>query len=521
MKSMHQSSSSSNKKKTVAIIGGGVSGITSCKSAIECGLEPTVFEKNSVFGGTWSPKFGYTWDSMKTNISKYSFMFSDFPFPKDAPQNPTNQDAIKYLSDYIDRFNLLNCFKFNSKVLNVCRYSTDDNNEVKWKVEWEDTKTGTSDLKEIFDFIIVASGFFTEPNPMDESMKKGSYTTSFAKDYRNPKQFKGKRVAVLGSSYTGFEIASDLVSSSEVTEPVLQIAYRIPWIIERQIIKDNGESIPIDILFYSRAANKRTRDISDSIISNRNKYDYLSKVSKQLSVGPELQVDTPPEHPQSVVISDGYVEHVKNKKIIVRKHSSIGKIEGNSIQFNGDSQEYKIDHVIICCGYKLRLPFFQKDIQDEMSFQKDDPIQPVLLHKTVFPPPSNILKNIAFVGMYKGVFLPCVELQARWICMVFSGIINHPSDQDILTGIERERETRDKKPRPQFPRGDFVQFCEELAQQIGAQPDYETIQKDNPELYRKLWNNFLAPSSYRYCGYHSNKELSLEQMDEIDSLFYK
>jgi hypothetical protein len=31
--------------KTIAIIGGGPSGIISCKEALKCGLNPTIFEK--------------------------------------------------------------------------------------------------------------------------------------------------------------------------------------------------------------------------------------------------------------------------------------------------------------------------------------------------------------------------------------------------------------------------------------------------------------------------------------------
>eukprot|EP01132_Coremiostelium_polycephalum_P002229 gene2229-2747_t len=517
--------------KTIAIIGGGVAGITSCKSALECGLKPTVFERYSTFGGTWSPISGIAWSTLNTNLSKYTFMYSDFPFKKEGSLCPNTIEVYQYLNDYINHFNLLQYFKFNSNVLDIRQ----DNSNSGWIVEWIDKSNNSGKVQCMkYDFVIIATGFFSEPTPIKESMKEFENFTgefSFGMDYRDSESFKGKRVAILGSSFTGCEIASALAKNNQYP---LHIVYRVHWVIERKVkVPDESNATmppreyPIDIVFYRRDLSFQANQLPIEEMNRRN-YEFFSRIARRQISCPELKVDAAPEDPQWLVVSDGYVDNVIEKKIQVRKRKSIVKIDGKKIYFKNNHtkddstrvdslEEQEIDHIIFCTGYRLKLPFFKRDILDQLYYDENDPLQPVILHKTVFSPN---LKNIGFVGIYKGVFLPTIELQSRWICMVFSGILKYPSNQEMLVGIQKELDVRNSYPKQQFPHGDYVQFCENLAKEIGSQPDYENIKSKDPVLYRQLWNNFLAPSSWRLFGFNSDPELAKNQLKEIDKLFY-
>jgi len=48
----------------------------------------------------------------------------------------------------------------------------------------------------------------------------------------------------------------------------------------------------------------------------------------------------------------------------------------------------------------LRCPF-SEDLKGALGYDPQDRLQPLLLHKTVFPP-SPFPPNLAFVGMYRG-----------------------------------------------------------------------------------------------------------------------
>ena len=65
----------------VAVIGAGPSGLTAAKHLIERGLEPIVLERGEDVGGQWnvgSPHSG-VWPGMRTNTSRTTTAFSDFP----------------------------------------------------------------------------------------------------------------------------------------------------------------------------------------------------------------------------------------------------------------------------------------------------------------------------------------------------------------------------------------------------------------------------------------------------------
>ncbi|CAJ0919588.1 unnamed protein product, partial [Ranitomeya imitator] len=72
---------------------------------------------------------------------------------------------------------------------------------------------------------------------------KGQYLHS--RDYKNPEQFKGKRVIVIGIGNSGGDIAVEL---SRTASQVFLSTRRGSWIINR--VSDYG--YPVDMLYLSR-----------------------------------------------------------------------------------------------------------------------------------------------------------------------------------------------------------------------------------------------------------------------------
>jgi len=73
--------------KRVAVIGAGVSGLTTAKCLLDDGLMPVVFEQSAHIGGIWNSDEnlpdggGIAYRSLRTNTSRLMMAFSDFPFP--------------------------------------------------------------------------------------------------------------------------------------------------------------------------------------------------------------------------------------------------------------------------------------------------------------------------------------------------------------------------------------------------------------------------------------------------------
>ncbi len=482
--------------KTVAIIGAGPSGEVAAKSAVECGLKPTIFEKSPNIGGLWQPKVGSTWDSMRTNISHYTCMFSDFAWKPGTQDFPNQKEVYEYLCDYMKTFQLDQYLHLNTEVTKITKLSD------QWKVE---TVENSQQKEELFDFVIVASGIFSKaampPLPGREKFKGYIFHSN---DYKRPEGFVDKHVTILGNAFSGCEIASDAASTAK---HVSHIASKSFWIIPRYLTE---KKLPADLIFYSRAADLKSKDLPLEQ-NNASKNSWFRSLCVDQEKYPELKNDTDLKAPPFVAISDSYVKDVEEKRIDVKK-LTIDHLEADKIVFeNGQSENS--DAIICCTGYQAALLFFREDVLKELEFKPEDKLQPLLLHKTVFP---KNLPGLAFVGMYRGPYFGVMELQARWACMAFSGKVPLPTEAEINLGIEEEKKIRDQQPRPQFPHGNYVGFCEDLARQIGAAPNLEKIKEEGPELHKKLMDGPFTVASYRLNGFGSNPTLARQNIEQIN-----
>lgn len=91
--------------KTVAVIGGGPAGLVSAKHLLDAGLTPTVFTRSPRTGGMWDLESPLCWSSMRTNLSNYTCVFNDLPWPPEGTLDfPTHRQMGAYLLEYATRF---------------------------------------------------------------------------------------------------------------------------------------------------------------------------------------------------------------------------------------------------------------------------------------------------------------------------------------------------------------------------------------------------------------------------------
>src|ERR1051326_6589908 len=87
-------------RQRVAVIGAGVSGLAAAKCLLDEGLEPVVFEQRSEIGGLWNyheelpDGGGVMYRSLRTNTSKQTLAFSDFPLPENLPDYLHHTDVL-------------------------------------------------------------------------------------------------------------------------------------------------------------------------------------------------------------------------------------------------------------------------------------------------------------------------------------------------------------------------------------------------------------------------------------------
>lgn len=485
---------------TVAILGAGPAGLVAVKEALAVGLQPTGLDMAPQIGGLWKTSHGHMWDSMKTNICRYSCSFSDHPHLPKTADFPSQLEMFRYLCSYALRFKLMEHIRLNAEVKQVERSGE------KWKVTWKEDR---KNYNRLFDFLIVAVGAFTKPYiPCPRDGFTGEILHSA--HYKNPELFKNKNVVIIGNSFSGSEIAAEMAT---VAAKVTHVASGAFWIVPRYLPKE-GKQVPLDFVFYNRkGAYGSVGSPEAEILSRKNK--WLSSIATN-ALSPKLAYEKPYEESPFVIVSDTYSTSVAEGKIDLRKGRVVALNEKGVKLQGGDV--FDADSIIFATGYQFSLPFLTKDLLAKLEFDESDRLQPLLLHMATLHPEFT---NGAFVGMYRGPYFGVMELQARLAMNVFSGKALPPTEEEFNVGLAGERAIRNRVPRMQFPHSDYVIFSDKLAKAAGVLPNLEELKNSDPEAYKKLWEGFFIPANYRLTGTPEEKVAALAAIDEANAITTK
>ncbi len=512
----------------VAVIGAGTSGLVAARHLIHAGLRPTIFEVAKTVGGAWTPstltttpassacspasqtpsshskdKDGHVltidpsssnnrhhpaskmWKGLCTNLSKYTCRFSDWPWAEDASTFPTIEEMHDYLEGYAENFLfesssscdfLMECKVFNVEQLMGSPASMNSN----YKVEWTDLNTQRTHSRE-FGGVVVATGFFHAPQwptfLKDRINCRKNDILMHSADYRTHHSLRNKNVAVIGSSFSALEIASDVTRSAA---RVVNVIPSIPWVLPRWIpttVRSSENAhitiLPVDLVLYKR--HQAYPQIPEKTMLTpkdcRDRHLFLQSLvghkQSHSKLGEPRHFDEPP----LVSISDEYLDLVRDDKVEVVHGRLAGldddgtlRIRGSESDVDDDSPSMPLgnfDHVICCTGYAPQLhDFLSPDILSKLEYNPDDNFSPLTLAWDTLHPS---LPNLAFCGMYRGPYMGIMELQARLAAGLIGGKISLQEDQ-IYSAIKASKIVRSTLPHAQFPHFDYPGFMDTLSQ---------------------------------------------------------
>ncbi|KAF5305892.1 hypothetical protein FQR65_LT18648 [Abscondita terminalis] len=253
----------------VAIIGAGVSGILSLKYILESGFECDCFEETDTFGGTWVytpnsntdeyglPVYRSMYKNLLTTLPKEFMTFSNFPYPEHVSYSYlTSSDVLSYLSEYVHYFKLEKHICYFSMVTKV----QPENNM--WMVTVKNLITNTSNSK-LYDFVFVCSGHFRFPRvPVIPCQHLFQGIQMHSRYYRSPDIFQNKRVLLIGASFSGIDIAKQIVGHAKSVflshwnppKPTTDGITNKPTVTKFEksgVIFVDGSNEDIDVVIYS------------------------------------------------------------------------------------------------------------------------------------------------------------------------------------------------------------------------------------------------------------------------------
>ena len=392
--------------KKVAIIGAGPAGIVSARHLLKYGFSPRIFEKSSSIGGMWDPKSRRIWQSMKTNLSKYTCSFSELHWNRSTDVFPSQNDVYSYLLQYSERFIPPEHFTFQSKIVNV-----EKSNDCKWVVHW--INQSNQEQSDEFENVIISTGYYSDPViPSLRGLETFQGSIIHSNKYNSPEIYNNKKVAVIGSTSSAVEISADVATHAE---EVINIRRRHTWVIPRWIplqpSSPNTPFLPIDTVFYRYSSRQ---SLSEVIFKNEAHYlktnTYLASLtSNHQSANPLPSSNSYSySNPPYVAISDTFASLLQSN-IIKLEYGNILSINNHSIVMNDGNVVNNIDDIILCTGYKPNLSFLSNSILEKLSYDPEDSFQSLLLHRCMIHPE---LRGLAFVGMYRAPYFAIMELQA-------------------------------------------------------------------------------------------------------------
>lgn len=468
--------------RRVAVIGSGPAGLVAAKEASQLGCRVSVFEKASTLGGLWRQPDGATWSTMRTNLSKWTCTFSDYPWAEHAREFPSAPEVLSYLHAYVQSFGLSPVIRFGVEVVSAIP------DEAGWSLICSNGE------QEHFDSLIVAGGFFDAGfNPLDTSEFVGRVLHS--NEYRD--ELTLSPLVVVGGSMSGIEIAAH---AADCGLEVSIIIDRPPWILPRYVAGEDGILMPVDLLMNRRSRRNPASMVATTPTERRREtiQYFEANFGNPSHVNPALGPDVSGQTAPVVAISDSFLSGVSDGRISVHRGRAVG-LRRTSIAISS-GRELQAEAIVFCTGYRPSLNFFSAKTLDLLEADQNNSLLPIIATNNVIP---QFVRNLYFVGMYKGPYFGTMELQARLAARQAAGF-----GRNITPDIERQRSVRRQSPSPQFPFS-YIDMCDSLARELGTLPDLTKAEN--------LWiaEAPVTPAQYRLVGDGAKPEIASKAIEAV------
>ncbi|MFA6573901.1 MAG: NAD(P)-binding domain-containing protein [Nocardioides sp.] len=411
-------------RPSTAVIGAGISGLTSGKMLGDYGVDYTCFESSDRIGGNWA--FGNpnghssAYRSLHIDTSKHRLSFKDFPMPDDYPDFPHHTQIKSYLESYAEAFDLKERIEFRNGVVSATRLPDGG---------WE--LVDQAGATRHFDLLVVANGHHWDPRMADfpgeftgESIHSHHYI-----DPKDPLDFTHQRILVVGIGNSAADIAVELSSRSLQNEVTLSTRSSA-WIVP----KYTG-GLPADKYY-----------VTTPYLPLAWQRKFLQKMQFMAGSNPELYGLPAPNHKFFEAHPTQSVElPLRLGSGDITPKGNVARLDGRTVHFE-DGTSGDFDVIVYATGYNITFPFFDPELISAPDNQ-------IPLFKRMFKPGMDDLVFMGFAQATPTLF-PFVESQARLLGAYATGHYRLPpvdvmervivEDQQKYTGhvLDRPRHTQ-------------------------------------------------------------------------------
>ncbi|MBM1558112.1 NAD(P)-binding domain-containing protein [Sulfitobacter mediterraneus] len=329
-----------------ALIGAGPMGLAATKVMTEQGIPFQGFELHSDVGGLWdidAPR-STMYETAHLISSKTMTEFADFPMREDVAEYPSHSEMKRYFRDFAKHYDLYTKYHFNTEVLSAVPLGATG---AGWRVTWRDAQG--KEQSDIFAGVMIANGTLSEPNM---PTFKGEFDGELihAANYRDPHQFTGKRVLIVGAGNSGCDIAVDAIHHGKSCDISMRRGY---YFVPKYVFGKPADTMGGMIKLPMWLKRKVDGMILKWFVGDPQKYGF-----------PKPDYALYESHP---VVNSLILFHAGHGDLKVRP--DIDHLDGKTVHF-ADGTQAEYDMILTATGYRLHYPFIEDTL---LNWQGDAP----------------------------------------------------------------------------------------------------------------------------------------------------
>jgi thioredoxin reductase len=511
--------------KTACIVGGGPSGLVGAKVLLHTKqFHVTIYEKADRIGGIWAldedTTGGFLHPDTPTNLSRFTVGFSDLDWnsvnlqPKSV-QNHTDHQHVpmfpkawqvnRYLETYRDKYIPDGIIQLEHHVIKAERCHNPD--RPGWKITTQTRQGRQQD--ETFDYLILATGFFSNPRSIATSIPHLPPTISIptihSSQYRQLSDLlptptqppTGKTILIIGGGNSAGETAATIAhhlshathtggddESHQIIHVTPHPLYALPPYTP---LTETCETyVPIDLKLYDLGkrppgpitahAGRVTQVVKDGI--HRALQAQIG--GDQSYLGPGLAIPSgEPRAAVHVALSERYPEFVRSGRVEVLSGRVVaiepsGAGTACEAVVRGEGGERRVGDIgaiVYATGYSPTgaVGFLPEEVKEKLRYDPGSVRLALILQGWQTMTPS--VPELAFLGFYEGPYWPMMEMQARftaqrWISGEETTDVRPYEEVEKLLDLRRAMGER-RLDIPQYWFGDYVGYLEEMSAYLG------------------------------------------------------
>ncbi|MFF3223409.1 NAD(P)-binding domain-containing protein [Nocardia suismassiliense] len=439
----------------IAIVGAGIAGLACAKVLIQKGFPVEIFDRAPDVGGVWSATRRYP--GLRTQNSKNTYHFSDFPMPSDYPKVLDGAQMQAYLEAYADHFGLREHLRLNTEVVAA------DPVDSGWLLEVKD-QNGIH--RSSCDHLVIANGVFSEPAVPDfrgiELFRAAGGQLGHVSEFLDVEAVRGKSVVVVGYGKSACDIAEAV---SDVAGSTTVVARRLLWKMPRKMARVlDYERMMLTRLgeahFHHLEPGRMDRFLDGPGVSFRiSNLDLIQELAtkhmnlRELGLLPEGRFEEIAESTVSLA-TENFYEQVANGRIVVQRDTTITEMRGGggevpAVQLS-NGHLVPADIVVCATGFQQRVPFLTPYVQRRLTDEHGN----FRLYRQILPLD---VPNLTFAGYNSSVISTLnAEVGAHWTAALLAGRLNLPDREVVNEQIDARLRWMEERTRGHHAHGTAI-----------------------------------------------------------------